>query len=1147
MFGACATYGTSESTPSLNHSGGQIRHCVRQYAPDASIVLIGFSRAGKKTLGIIASVSLRRRLVDFAATFQEQFKLPPREYILAHGLGHYRTVEDQLTRQLLSTCQRGCVIVGLGDVAGQQTQTLLTNFGEDHPVIYIRRDRTALHQLMSTADDKIERFYQVGNTFYESASNFEFFNLEESRQGDRQPPSSLKLKDTERVFVQFLNRIFGRPASSMLSSNWASDSKTFILQLPASWPGEGEDLELLDAGADGISLVVDVDEQDEDDLQCRLARHVAILRMHFRGPVLIDVNSANSQIPVADEVFDRLIRVAPDAITCPLNCDPDVINALNKFRGTTKVMATYRRPAPLGWDSRLSELSALPQKASGLGFDYIRITGESSDAEDNLGCIALRHNIASTSTIPVAMYNTGILGRTSVCLNPTMSPIVLPDTLSVGVTLVEAQKALTACFLLHRKVFTAVGQAVEGTLSPSMHNAAYTCCGLPHTYDYMQIPSITQIRPIFDDEAHGGVAVSLPYKSAIISYLDDIDSDAKNINAVNTIVLDRHHRPNGTYETISKGYNTDYIGVKNCVHKHLSPANAIRDGTTALIIGAGGMARAAIYGCYQLGVRRICVYNRTADNAIALAAYYNSWAKGTQSTDFHVEVIPSLKAPWPAQFRLPTIVVACVPAKQVNSDALINVRVPEEWLGSRTGGVFLEVAYGPSRTPLLEQMLHHRSRGWVVVGGLNLLIEQGIAQYELFTKRPAPVHVMRRTIQELAGQYVAISSAKDNPDDVIGEDIEFPPTHIHLCLLLEYVSSLNIQYSSEKLNKPTRMTYQPSIMSASLGRAWIHALPHKINQASLAGFKGIEIFYEDLEYFARDIGGIKDTETVPTPDQLLNAASQIKTLCDEGGLEIIDLQPFLFYDGLKDREQHDQLIKKLKLWFRLAKTLGTTTIQVPANFLPPDRLADDVETIVSDLREIADMGAKEDPPIRFAYENLCWSTKIDTVQKLWEVVKRVDRPNFGMCLDTFNIAGRVWADPASPTGKTEDAEEALDAAIKMITEEIDKKKVFFIQVVDAERLEKPLVEGHEFYVESQPARMSWSRNARTFMYEEDRGAYLPVEKVARAIIEGLQYKGWVSMELFSRTMNEEGEHVPGEHARRGIASWKKLQERLSLQ
>lgn len=338
------------------------------------------------------------------------------------------------------------------------------------------------------------------------------------------------------------------------------------------------------------------------------------------------------------------------------------------------------------------------------------------------------------------------------------------------------------------------------------------------------------------------------------------------------------------------------------------------------------------------------------------------------------------------------------------------------------------------------------------------------------------------------------------------------------------------------------MTYQPAIMSVSLGRAWLHDFDYKMGQASKAGFKGIEIFYEDLDYFAREISK-NDT---PTSDQLLQAADDIQSICQAHALDIITLQPFLFYEGLKDREQHAKLIKKMKLWLQLAKRLKTNTIQIPANFLPADQLTDDIDVIVADLRQLADMGAAETPPVRYAYENLCWSTINDTWEKVWDVVKRVDRPNFGICLDTFNIAGRVWADPTSPAGKSVNADSDLKESLQRMMAEIDVAKVFYLQVVDAERMESPLVPGHPFHVEDQPARMSWSRNARAYMYEEDRGVYLPVEDVARTVISGLGYKGWVSMELFSRTMAEEGQNVPDQHAQRGIVSWKKLQQRLQL-
>ncbi|KAL2830278.1 hypothetical protein BDW59DRAFT_178016 [Aspergillus cavernicola] len=1017
-------------------------------------------RLGSITLGIIASVSLRRRFVDFDS------------YIATHGLAQYRKVEEELSQDLLRKYRTGSVIVGLGGVASRQQQVLLQHFARDHPVVYVRRAEADLRQFVTASQDKFDRFYRVGNVFFESCSNFELFNIThgDARLPERQLPSSLKLKETERLFC----------ARSLLSSDAFSPSHTLALQVPVLWLDSTEKFEELDAGADVISLVMDLDTIAIDDLQGRMARYIATIRMHTRLPIVVDVGfSTHTDPDFYTKVLDLLPRLASDAITCSMDRDIEVIRRLNATKGHTK-------------RNQFPEVYTLPIKAQELGFESIRMTGESISSEDSLSWIALRQSLIPKSNISIIMYNTGILGRTSVCLNPVLSPVVLPESGCIGVTVPEVQKALTACFLSPRKLFTIVGQLVEHSLSPVMHNAAFATCGLPHVYRTLAAGTLSHIQPLLDDENHGGIAVSLPYKTAILPFLDEISRDARDINAVNTVVLERRYQSDGSEVTPRRGYNTDYIGVRNCIRKHLSPANAIRDGTTALVIGAGGMARAAIYACYKLGIRRICIYNRTSENATRLADYYREWAATKHDTNFQLQVLKCVSDPWPADFSLPTIVVSCLPGQEIGSEVLIELQISDPWLRSKTGGVFLEVAYGPVKQPLLEQMLQRTSRGWVIVDGLTLLVEQGIAQYELFTGRPALVHVMRRVIHE--------DAVKDG--------------FFHLQI---------ITFQS-------KMTYQPAIMSASLGRAWVHDLPHKITQAARAGFKGIEIFYEDLNYAARKLSN----SSTPSPDRLLQAADHIHSLCTSNGLAIIGLQPFLFDEGLKDRDQHAALIAKMRLWLRLVKRLRTDTIQIPANFLPADQLTGDLDVIVQDLQEMADMGAAENPGVRFAYENLCWSTHVDSVERLWEVVRRVDRPNFGVY-------------PASITGKTPNADADLKKTIEWMVREIDVAKVFYIQVVDAEKMASPLVDGHPFHVDGQPARMSWSRMARTFIYEEERGAYLPVAEVARAIISGLGYRGFVSMELFSRTMAEEGENVPVDHAKRGITAWKKLQERLQLE
>ena len=343
----------------------------------------------------------------------------------------------------------------------------------------------------------------------------------------------------------------------------------------------------------------------------------------------------------------------------------------------------------------------------------------------------------------------------------------------------------------------------------------------------------------------------------------------------------------------------------------------------------------------------------------------------------------------------------------------------------------------------------------------------------------------------------------------------------------------------------------------SLGRAFAgHDLTFKLEQAATAGFEGIEIFYEDLEYEAKTmvLGRLAtaDDELMPSTQDLLAASRKIRSKCDELGITIIGLQPFLFYEGLKDREEHAKMIEKLHVWFQIIKVLGTDVIQIPTQFRQDDGVTGDMEVIVGDLLEVADLGLMENPPVKFAYESLAWGRFLDTWEGSWEVVRRVDRWNFGVCLDTFNILGRIWADPARHDGKVEgDADQALNASLQRLVNGVDIKKVWYVQVVGAERLSEPLVKGHEWYVDNQPSRMSWSRNARLFYGEEDKGQYLPIEKVSRALLDpisqgGMGFEGWISMELFSRSMNDTRKEVPAEHAQRGGDAWKKLVKDLDL-
>ncbi|KAF4945346.1 hypothetical protein FSARC_14443 [Fusarium sarcochroum] len=327
----------------------------------------------------------------------------------------------------------------------------------------------------------------------------------------------------------------------------------------------------------------------------------------------------------------------------------------------------------------------------------------------------------------------------------------------------------------------------------------------------------------------------------------------------------------------------------------------------------------------------------------------------------------------------------------------------------------------------------------------------------------------------------------------------------------------------------------------SLGRCFAgHSLPHKLDMAAKYGFQGIEVFYEDLVDLAKSLPG------GATPQNQITAARTIHDLCEARSLNIICLQPFMHFGGLIDREEQAKQFEELRLWFDLCHALRTDLILFPSSFLPEDKLTDDVDLIAADFIKAAEMGLQQEPVIKFAFEALCWGTRINTWEASWDVVQRVNRSNFGICLDSYNILGRIYADPAVASGKTSDCDQVTLDSVKRLLTDVDVSKVFLLQVADGERLTQPLDEKHPFYNSEQPSRMSWSRNARLFYGESQYGAYLPCKQLLRTVVQGLGFEGWLSFEVFNRRFTDTDKVVPEETAKRAAESWEKMKTDLGL-
>lgn len=123
------------------------------------------------------------------------------------------------------------------------------------------------------------------------------------------------------------------------------------------------------------------------------------------------------------------------------------------------------------------------------------------------------------------------------------------------------------------------------------------------------------------------------------------------------------------------------------------------------------------------------------------------------------------------------------------------------------------------------------------------------------------------------------------------------------------------------------------------------------------------------------------------------------------------------------------------------------------------------------------------------------------------------------------------------------ADEALHATLeRMVSTPGLKERIYYVQLSDAERLSPPLTPSHPYWDDTMLPRMQWSRNARLFPCESL--GCLPLESFGRTLFDAMGWRGWVSMELFSRTTSSPEPAVPQTHAQRGIESWRKYLETI---
>ncbi|PID41437.1 MAG: shikimate dehydrogenase [Proteobacteria bacterium] len=262
------------------------------------------------------------------------------------------------------------------------------------------------------------------------------------------------------------------------------------------------------------------------------------------------------------------------------------------------------------------------------------------------------------------------------------------------------------------RLYGIIGKPVSHSLSPAMHNAAFAALGedrvyLPFPAEYAG-DAVKGVRGLGIE----GASVTIPHKEAVISFLDEIDPVAARIGAVNTIqVID-----DGKKRKL-RGVNTDWIGANRALEQELS----LKDRKVALL-GAGGAARAIGFGLLEAGAV-LSLFSRTESRGRPLADILGcSWCSLAETGSLDGDILINATS------------VGMVPNTNASP-------VGREVLSRFT--VVMDIVYSPLATRLLKE---GKREGCTCINGLEMLLYQGVAQFELWTGLKAPVEVMREAL-----------------------------------------------------------------------------------------------------------------------------------------------------------------------------------------------------------------------------------------------------------------------------------------------------------------------------------------------------------------------------------------------------------------
>jgi 3-dehydroquinate dehydratase/shikimate dehydrogenase len=430
----------------------------------------------------------------------------------------------------------------------------------------------------------------------------------------------------------------------------------------------------------------------------------------FRGSIASQLDILGRAIAAGCQLVDVEIQTAS-------KCKPTQLQKLRAHAGLILSFHDFRATKKL--DETLEKMLVYPA-------DYYKVVSTATTLADNVSLIKfLGREGDKHSIISMCMGEQGIISRV---LGVRAGSVFTFASVSAGEETAPGQVTAQELRNVYRidqvdvatRVYGVVGDPIAHSLSPAIMNAAFRRENVNGVYLALHAKTLKDLLTCIKEIPIHGISVTMPYKEAILPHLDNTDSHTTKIGACNTVVRAQDGK--------LYGFNTDTAGVVRPLERRL---NTI-EGARILVIGAGGAARAAVFGLKERGAE-VYILNRSAAHAKKLA---------------HQARARIMKRPDLKKMAFDVIINA-TPVGMRNSretplqDKEINARY-----------VF-DMVYDPAETRFLKLA---KERGAQVIPGIEMFVHQAARQFEIWTGKPAPWDEMLRVVL-LAQQERANHSA----------------------------------------------------------------------------------------------------------------------------------------------------------------------------------------------------------------------------------------------------------------------------------------------------------------------------------------------------------------------------------------------------